>query len=129
MIFIDTNYFLRFLLRDVENQHIKAKSLILSASEGKVKLFTSTVVFFEIYWVLSSYYGKNKTELVDTLSALLDLKFIILEERNVLRSSLELFEKSTLNLEDCYNLNFAKSKNASGIRTFGRKLAKAFKPS
>ena len=67
MIFVDTNYFLRFLLKDNKPQHLEAKQLMLGGATGKLKLFTSTIVFFEIYWVLTSYYGKNKTELVDTL--------------------------------------------------------------
>ena len=54
-MFIDTNYFLRFLLNDVEHQHTEVKNLFLDASEGKADLITSTIVFFEVYWVLFAF--------------------------------------------------------------------------
>jgi len=38
MTFVDTNYFLRFLLADVESQHQTAKELFRNAALGKVKL-------------------------------------------------------------------------------------------
>lgn len=126
MTFIDTNYFLRFLLKDINNQHLEAKNFFLSASESKVSLTTSTIVFFEIYWVLSSYYGKSKTEITDVLKKILSLNFIELEERQILFNSLSLFKKSRLDLEDCYNIYYAKSKEVKSFKTFDKKLAKQF---
>lgn len=126
MIFVDTNYFLRFLLNDINKQHLQAKQLLLEASEGKVKLFSSTIVFFEIYWVLSSYYQKNKEEIVDELQKILDLKFILLKERQVLLNCLTSFKKTHFDLEDCYNVAYAKSKAALGFKTFDVKLEKEF---
>ena len=126
MIFVDTNYFLRFLLKDINNQYLEAKNLFFSASEGKTALITSTVVFFEIYWVLSSYYGRNKIETANVLKKVLSLNFIELEERQILFNSLSLFEKSSFDLEDCYNVCYAKSKGIRSFKTFDRKLDKEF---
>jgi predicted nucleic acid-binding protein len=128
MIFIDTNYFLRFLLNDITEQHIKAKDLFIAGSEGKVELITSTIVFFEIYWVLSSYYEKNKYEITEALQKILSLNFIDLKERQLLINSLTLFQKMNLELEDCYNFYYAKSRGVkSGLfKTFDRKLEKEF---
>lgn len=126
MMFIDTNYFLRFLLNDINHQHLEAKNLFLSASEGKTALITSTIVFFEIYWVLSSYYGRNKTEAANVLEKVLSLNFIELEEREMLFKSLSLFKKTNLDLEDCYNVSYAKSKGIRSFKTFDKKLDKEF---
>jgi len=60
MIFVDTNYFLRFLLKDIGKQHQKAKKLFEKAASGEIKLFTSMIVFFEIYWVLFSFYKRRR---------------------------------------------------------------------
>lgn len=127
MIFIDTNYFLRFLLKDVKKQYLQVKQLMLDGAQGKLKLLTSTVVFFEIYWVLSSYYGRNKLQLVEILGQILDLEFIQLEERSTLQEALKLFNSRNLSLEDCYNLAFAVSKKAIDFKTFDTKLNKVFK--
>ena len=62
MIFIDTNYLLRFLLKDIDSQYLEAKKLLLQAARGEKKVITSTIVFFELFWVLKSYYKKDKTE-------------------------------------------------------------------
>ncbi|HUD45031.1 MAG TPA: PIN domain-containing protein [Patescibacteria group bacterium] len=126
MNFIDTNYFLRFLLNDISEQHKTVKELFLSASEGKVALTTSTIVFFEIYWVLGSYYEKEKTEIVEALKNILKLTFIEIEERQILLNSIKLFEKTNLDLEDCYNLYFAKAKKVKLFKTFDKKLDREF---
>lgn len=127
MIFVDTNYFLRFLLKDDDNQYLVAKKLFLEAASGKVKLISSTIVFFEIYWVLSPYYQKNKAELVRTMKKLLELTFINLDERAILEKSLYLFEDINLSFEDCYNLIYPKERKVSKLATFDRKLNRQFK--
>ncbi len=125
-MFIDANYFLRFLLNDIPEQQKEVKNLFLDASEGKVRLVTSTIVFFEVYWVLFSVYKHTKGELVEALHKLLKLRFITLEEQGILGDSLSLFEKTTLDLEDCYNLYYAKSKKVHQFKTFDKKLEKEF---
>lgn len=126
MIFVDTNYFLRFLLNDINSQHLEVKQLFFDASERKVKLITSTIVFFEIYWVLSSYYKKNKHAVTKALQIILDLKFIGFKERQVLQNTLSRFKKTSFDLEDCYNLSYAKARVTKDFKTFDRKLAKEF---
>ena len=126
MIFVDTNYFLRFLIGD-SKQFEEAKLLFEQGASGKKKLFTSLVVFFEIYWVLSSFYRKNKKQLVKILSGILQMNFITLKERQILSKAIELFFKNNLNLEDAYNLVYAKENKAISLVTFDRKLYKKFK--
>ncbi len=126
MVFVDTNYFLRFLLNDISSQHLEAKQLFLDASEGKVKLFTSTIVFFEIYWVLSSFYEKNRIEVASALNQILELKFINFKERQVLGNSINRFKKTSFDLEDCYNLAYSRVRVAKEFRTFDSKLSREF---
>jgi len=126
MIFVDTNYFLRFLLRDIEKQYLEVKKLMIEAARGQVRLFTSIIVFFELYWVLSSYYSKNKSQLTLTLRDFLDLEFIKLEERAIIREAIVIFESTPLSLEDAYNFVFAKEQGGKEFKTFDKKLAKFF---
>lgn len=124
--FVDTNYFLRFLLKDNEAQFAKAEQLFLDGAAGKIQLFSSTIVFFEIYWVLSSYYRKNKSALAATLNKVLALNFIDFEEKTLLQDSLAFYLRFNLDLEDSYNLAVARKKKARSLKTFDRKLLKAF---
>lgn len=125
MNFVDTNYFLRFLLKDDPIQHEIAKNLFLQAARGKADLATTLVVLFEIYWVLTSYYKYDKQAISETLLKLLNLNFS-LEERETFIQALYLFRNSSLDLEDCYNLSFAKQRQVKEFKTFDEKLKKVF---
>lgn len=124
MTFIDTNYLLRFLLKDIRSQYQEAKQLLLKGAQGEEKLVTSTVVFFELYWVLSSYYKKNKSDLVVLFKKVLDLDFVVLKERSILIDTVEHFSNTNFDLEDCYNLSFAKTHKIKEFKTFDEKLTK-----
>jgi len=125
-IFIDTNFFLRFLLKDIQKQHLQTKKLLLEGAERKIDLFTSLIVIFELYWVLTSFYQKNKKKVVKIILDILKLKFIELEEREILLRALKIYSISNLDLEDSYNLVYALTKKANKIATFDKKLEKAF---
>lgn len=123
MIFVDTNYFLRFVLRDNELQYVEAKKLFLEAAKGKIELITSTVVFFEIHFVLKSFYKKDKSFLVETLSKILNLS-VVFPEKQLLQASLNFYEKSAVGLEDCYNIAFSKMVRVNEFKTFDINLRK-----
>lgn len=124
MIFVDTNYFLRYLLADDKKQYQTAKQLFLDGSRGKIKLVSSTIVFFEIYWVLKSYYSTPKDKVLRTLNGIIQMQFISFPERDILAEAIKLFHKTTLSLEDCYNLSFAKTHKIKEFKTFDEKLVK-----
>ena len=125
MIFVDTNYFLRFILKDNQDQYLEAKKLFLEAAKGRMELITSTTVFFEIHFVLKSFYGKDKQLLVEILSEILNLN-VIFSEKQLLQDSLKLYTRSVVGLEDCYNLVFAKEQDIKTFKTFDQKLSKVF---
>ncbi|TSC90031.1 MAG: PilT protein domain-containing protein [Microgenomates group bacterium Gr01-1014_5] len=126
MIFIDTNLFLRFLLKDNLSQHKQAEKLLLRGAKEEVKLFTSVIVIFEVYWVLKSVYKKDRRELVKELRQILDLKFIQLDYRESLTLAVEHYSTTRFNLPDSFNLFYAKKNNADKFATFDEKLQKAF---
>lgn len=126
MIFVDTNYFLRFLIRDIEEQYQEVRALFEKGISKETKLFTSLVVFFEIYWVLSSFYQKNKQELVIKLAEILEMKFVKIKEREILERAIKLFSQNNLSLEDAYNLVYSQKSKASKFATFDKRLIKVF---
>lgn len=127
MIFLDTNYFLRFFLHDIEDQYLEAKQVFLKGARGEAELTTSIIVIFEVYWVLRSYYQRDRVEIGQTLQKILNLDFIKISERSILQQGLNLFHKTNLSLGDCYNIYFAKDQNIKSFKTFDLKLAKTFK--
>jgi len=124
MTFVDTNYFLRYLLADDKEQYKIAKQLFLDGSRGEIKLVSSTIVFFEVYWVLKSYYSTPKDKLLQALNGILQMQFIDFSERYILEETIKLFKKTVLSLEDCYDLSFAKTHKIKEFRTFDEKLVR-----
>lgn len=127
MIFLDTNYFLRYLLRDVEEQYLIAAKLLEEGAAGKKDLSTSTIVIFELQWVLASVYAKKKIQIIPILkSVMTSLSFVFIEERTLLGEALEFYEKENVSLADCYNLITARKKKAETFATFDQRLLKLY---
>lgn len=127
MIFVDTNYFLRFLLEDKNAQQERAIKLFKKASLGQIKLSTSTVVIFEIYWVLSTFYRKNKKEVKEILVDILKMDFIQLKEKSILQEAVGRLAVFGYDLEDSYNFVYALKNKAEEFMTFDKDLEKKFK--
>jgi len=126
MIFVDTNYFLRFLLKEKNQQQQKTIELFKKASFGKVKLFTSTIVIFEIYWVLFSFYKKNKKEIKSVLLDIFKMDFIQIAEKGILETAIRRIEEFNYDLEDAYNFVYATKNKAEEFLTFDKTLSKKF---
>lgn len=126
MIVVDTNYFLRFFLGEPYDQHAKAKTLFQKAARAEVQLATSSIVFFEVYWVASSFYRLEKAKIVAFLRNILKMEFIDLENRTLLADAVRTYGETPFDLEDAYNMAFAESVRAKELATFDVKLAKAF---
>lgn len=127
MVYVDANYFIRLILKDIPEQYDQAYKLVTSGAQGKIRLLTSTIAFFEVYWVLSSYYQISKTKLTIALKSILQMNFIDLSEREILSKSLVFLEQSNFGLEDCYHLCYAKEFKTNSLATFDKKLKAKFK--
>src|SRR3989344_7244108 len=126
MTFIDTNYFLRFLLDDIPAQHNEARTTLKEAASGKLQLVTSAVVIFETHWVLLSAYSKNKEQVATALESILRMSFINSEHGSLLSQAVSVYKESSLGFVDAFNLLYAKSQGAKDFKTFDIKLSKKF---
>lgn len=122
--FIDTNYFLRLLLKDNLNQFKLVKNFFRNAVIEEMDLYTSAVVIFEIAWVLSSFYKKKKSMVIEFLNKILTIEFVHIENREIIINSVSLYGLSNLELEDCYNVSFYKEKSLQEFATFDKKILK-----
>ena len=126
MIFVDTNYFLRFFLGEPHDQHAATKTLFQKAARGEVELGTSVIVFFEVYWVASSFYRLDRDHVAKFLQNILMMEFIHLENRPFLVDAVSLYRDMNFDLEDAYNLVYARETGAKELATFDGKLKKKF---
>lgn len=126
MTFVDTNYFLRFFLGEPYDQAARAKTLFQKAARGDAELTTSLVVFFEVYWVASSFYRLEKEKITEFLQNMLKMEFIHLENRAFLSDAVSLYQNTNFDLEDAYNLVYARASRAKEFATFDVKLKKKY---
>jgi predicted nucleic-acid-binding protein len=101
MLGIDTNVLVRFLVRDDEAQFEKANRLIKREVGAKEDVFVSLLVLLETEWVLRSRYSLQKTEIMETISGLLDAAEVRLEDEPAIEETLFIWKDSAADFADC----------------------------
>ena len=71
--FVDSNIFLRYHSRDDERQSAEAEAFFLRAKRGEIEIFCGPPVFFEVAWVLKTFYGLPNGTILDTLESMLSI--------------------------------------------------------
>jgi len=117
-IFVDTNVFLRFFVRDVESFCHKAKDLFEKAESGQVKLETSDMVIAEIVWVLESYYDFSRSEIKEVIETILETKNLKVANHSRVKEAVDLYSIGKMDFIDAYNIAYMKSKDFKKVATF-----------
>lgn len=125
MVYIDTNFFLSFFLDRNSVQQRIAKNLFQRASCQQITLYTSTLVIFEVYWTLKSFYGLSALDNKNIIKKLLDLP-VDIKNKDFISQALNNFRSYNFGLEDCFHLVFAILTSGKDIATFDKKLKKEF---
>ena len=120
-VFVDTNVFLRFFVRDMESFYQKAKELFEKAEKGTVKLETNYLVIAEIVWVLESYYDFTKTEIKDIIDTILETKNLKVSNNARVKEATSMYALKNIDFIDAYNIAYLKAKDLKKIATFDSK--------
>lgn len=124
MTFVDTNYWLRYLIEPRSKQGRVATDLFTLAAAGKAQLASSGVVFFEIYFVLHSVYHLRTRKLQEALISIFLLDFVYWPDKQLLQEAVFLMDEFSHDLEDAYNFLWAKHAGCEEMATFDRKLSR-----
>ena len=68
--FVDSNIFLRVIVKESESSFNDCLSFLKLAEGGKVRCRTSHLVLAEVVWMLSSYYRLPKQKIVASLQGI-----------------------------------------------------------
>jgi len=98
--FIDTNIFIRVLVKDNEKFFQECKKLLNLISEGKIKAFTSTLVLTEVDWVLEGYYQFEKEKAAKGLKGILKIKNLKFVDKFDFLLAIEIYEKYPIKFID-----------------------------
>lgn len=100
-VFIDTNVWLRFLVADQKEKYEACKKLIGFNEEGKLRIYTSTIVLSEIIYTLTSFYRVSKRAIIKDIKTILSSRNLTLIEQTNFRKTLACFSKHNIKLADC----------------------------
>lgn len=98
--FIDTNIFLRVLVKENEEVFKDCQKFLDLIRQNKIKAFTSTIILSEIDWVLESFYKFPKEKVIEGLSSISKLKNLKITDNFDSNLAIEIYEKSPVKFID-----------------------------
>ena len=104
---VDTNVVVRFLTGEPPEQAARARALFDAAAAGAFELFLSTVVLVEAGFVLRRVLRLERSTVATLLGSLGNAPGLVVEQREVVQRTLELFERSSIPLADAYLAAYA----------------------
>ena len=114
----DSNFVLRYLLKDIADQFESARRVLESES-----VYIPFEVMTEVVYVLQSVYGVPNPEIATSLSSLLNYPNISTSDRAVAMYAIDRLARSELDIVDALLLAQAALQDHE-ILTFDRKLSK-----
>ena len=120
-VFVDTNVFLSFFVRDIESFYLKAKDLFEKGENGKLKLETSDLVIAEMLWVLESYYAFSRAEIKEVIETILETKNLKVAGHSRVKEAVALYSAWKMDYIDACNIAYMKAKDFKKVATFDAK--------
>lgn len=122
---VDTNTLLdAFLSR---RQSTEIRDILAQAENHTCTLWIPLVVFFELSWVLASFYKKDKKYIVNLLNSLLRLDGVMSENRPDIEKAIATYEShSAINFSDAYIVAVAVSRTPQKFLTNDKKLLRLY---
>lgn len=115
---VDTNIFIRLFTIDDEVKFKKAKELIEKAEKGKIKLLVPYLVIAEIVWVLEKVYKRNKIEISEVITAIINTPGIEVELFEVIEYAIELYKDKNIKFTDAFIASWSIFYKVDEIITF-----------
>jgi predicted nucleic-acid-binding protein len=116
MEIIGANYILRYLLKDIEDQYLRATSIIENHN-----VFIPGEIIAEVVYVLQKVYQVPDETIMNTLLHLFEYPTITFNEPDIIKNALSIFAGNRVDYADALLIAFAKTKNAT-IFTFDKKV-------
>src|SRR3989344_6766914 len=99
-VFIDTNIFLRTLIKEDKESFKDCFQLLQNIKTNKLKGITSSVVLSETAWTLLSYYKFSKLEVVKALRSIVNLRGLSIVDKFQHEIAISLYEKNSIKFID-----------------------------
>jgi len=101
IVFIDTNIFLRVLVKENERMFSECKGILMLVSKGNVGAFTNTIVLTEIQFVLASIYKESREKIGAALESVCGIAALKIIDDSDARGALDMYGKTNVKFTDC----------------------------
>jgi len=100
-VFIDTSVFVRFLTKDDPKKFTDCQSFFEQVQAGKLRPYTSNIVFLELHFVLHRLYDFPAVKVNQALEKILTLRNLTVIETTDTPQALKWHEKWGIKYPDC----------------------------
>jgi len=97
---LDSNIFLRFLVKEDEESYQKCAELLGLVKSNKIKAVVPGIVITEIGWVLKSNYNTPKNDIANKLEGIIKLKNLKVTNQYDWPKSIDIYRKHNIKLID-----------------------------
>jgi len=123
-IFLDSNIFLRFLIKDNRQMAKETKALFEAIEKGKIKAETDLIILVEIIWVLSSFFKIDREKIFEYISLLLKLKNFIIKDEEIISQALDFYRKTSVDFIDAFCASFVLRKKINFLCSYDKDFDK-----
>lgn len=118
---VDTNILVRFLVGDDKVQTEKVYAIFKKTETDRQKLFVPFIVVVELIWVLQSVYQITRSDIVDSINALLSMSILKVEQHLILQQWVVAAQTNKHDLADLLIAFCAKGQGCESVITFDKK--------
>jgi len=99
--FIDTNVFLRTLIKEDKNTFNDCLAFFEKVKNNKCKAVTASIVIAEVVWTLLSFYKVSKSEVIMAVNSIKNMRGLSIIDGYDIKTALQLFEDKNVKFIDC----------------------------
>lgn len=100
-LFLETSFWIRFLVKDDEKKYSDCQALLRSVELGKFLPYSSSIVIMEIVFILIRQYRFSHEKVLEAVARVLRLRNLTLVEKTDTRKALDLFGSYKIKYGDC----------------------------
>lgn len=100
-LLFDTNIWIRYILKDNLLQFEQAKFLIDANETGLVKLYSSSIIFLELSYVLKTIYHFKFEEILDVMEGIRRTRNIIILQDTDINQAINYYKTYKIKFSDC----------------------------
>lgn len=124
---LDTNVIIRYLIEDPEKTSDEFRgvfSFFEKLERGEIRALLPSLVLFQSFFVLTSYYEVPRKEAASKLRDILSFRGVTVPEKSLLRACLTTLTERSADLVDAYLAALCTSRQLRGVYSFDGSLRK-----